>query len=62
MFEKALVVPAPVSSVVPPVKAVPVEAPKPVVAPPKVQKQQAPVDEDAELEALMMQELMSRSQ
>lgn len=62
MFEKALNVPAPVAPVVPPVKAVPVEAPKPFVAPAKVQKQQAPVDEDAELEALMMQELMSRSQ
>lgn len=62
MFEKALVVPAPVASFVPPVKAVPVEVPKPVAAQPKVQKQQAPVDEDAELEALMMQELMSRSQ
>lgn len=60
MFEKALVVvPAPVAQ---PVKAVPVEAVKPVVAPPKVQKQPEPVDDDAALEALMMQELMSRSQ
>jgi len=62
MFNKALIVSAPVATVVQPVRAVPVEAPKPVIAPPKVQKQPEPVDEEAELEALMMQELMSRSQ
>lgn len=61
MFAKALVVPAPVVSAPvapvaqPVIKKAPVEAPKPYVAPPKVQKKPEPIDEDAELEALMMQ-------
>lgn len=62
MFDKALTnstVPAKpaATSVVQPARIAPVEVPKPFVAPskPVVVKKSEPVDDEAELEAMMMQ-------
>lgn len=45
-----------------PVRVAPVEAPRSFAPSTKVTKKSEPVDEEAELEAMMMQELLSRSQ
>jgi hypothetical protein len=67
MFEKALNTnSAPAKpeapAVVQPARVAPVEVPKPVIAPQKTVAKSQPVDEEAELEMLMMQELYNRSQ
>ena len=67
MFEKALIThsapakPA-VSPVIQPARVAPVEAPKMFAPAIKPIKKQEPVDDDEELENMMMQELMNRSQ